>query len=178
MSRRPVWLASALLLVLVSSLTHGLGLAHGGGAPRLVNVPVGAFVMSAWTNPDPLRVGVVHITVSLAETAALEGDNQPGATALGQAIALTIVPMDGGAPITTAVTHEQATNKLFYEADVTIPSAGSWVFALVVNGSAEQHFTAEVLPGRSSVALLGLAAAVGVVLTAVWLWRQSRGKAV
>lgn len=175
MPKLPCWLGSLVLMAAWMAVTYHPAAAHGGGAPRLVNVPIDAFVMSVWTNPDPLRVGVVHVTVSLAETAALEGANQPGAAALGQTIALTIMPAAGGAPITTAVTHEQAANKLFYEADITIPGAGSWVFALVVNGSAEQHFTAEVMPARPPVAWLGLAALAGVALVAVWLWRRSRG---
>ena len=52
-----------LLLVLVSTgrSVH----AHGGGTPRLTAEPVGPYSLFAWTEPEPMRAGDVHVTLAV-----------------------------------------------------------------------------------------------------------------
>ena len=165
-------LTLCLLLTLWSGALSRVA-AHGGGTPQLVNAPVGAFLMTAWTSPAPLRVGVVHVTVALAEAVLTENGAQPGEPALGQSVQLTLTPPAGGNPVIARLTHDQAANKLFYEADVSVSQAGNWLFSLVVNGESEQHFSAQV-ENRQGLPSWAIAAPLAALVLAVWIRAQRR----
>ena len=71
------------------------------------------------------------------------------------------------------LTHDQAANKLFYEADVSVPQAGNWLFSLVVNGGAEQHFSAQV-ENRQGLPIWAIIAPLAALVLAVWIRAQRR----
>jgi len=120
-----VWLAAA-------SISH----AHGGGAPQLTNAEVGPYWISVWTQPDPPRVGDLHLTAALAEPGAADAPlKEAGAPILGASIEVQLRPLDRpGEVISTVASHEKAVNKLFYEADLLIPHPGRWQATLKVYG--------------------------------------------
>lgn len=141
----------ALLLPLVSLVE-----AHGGGTPRLVNEPAGAYWLSVWTTPDPARAGEpLHLTVGVTEPGS---GREAGAPVLDADVRVALSPAEGtGAPI-SAVAGD-GVNRLLYEADVTLPGAGLWAVQVDVDGpegSARASFELEVAePGGPNWLLWG-----------------------
>lgn len=166
----------ALLLLLLLLALPAVVLAHGGGTPQLVNQPVGPYWLSAWTSPDPPRVGQLHLTFGLAEPG--EG-REAGAPVLGATVRLRLQPAAAVAasPITTLATNENAANRLFYEADVTVPAAGAWQVRIQVEGPDGQgtaSFPLQVQPLQTTNWLLlgGGGVLLVVALFALFTWRR------
>ena len=167
---------SFVFLVLSFGVTLTV-LAHGGGTPQLTNEPVGSYLLSTWTNPNPAVVGVVHVTSALAEASTGAAVTDPVVR-----ITATLVNAAGagaGAPIVAEATHTNATIPIFYEADMEVPTPGDWRFALAVDGAqgaGTAAFTLSVRPAGPNWLLLGLVG-VGVVLVAGLGWMLLRGDA-
>ena len=51
------------LLFILTIVVH----AHGTGTPQLLNAPTGPYLLSVWTDPDPLRVDEAHVVVAVVE---------------------------------------------------------------------------------------------------------------
>jgi hypothetical protein len=130
-------------LLLVSGLPVS---AHGGGTPQVVNEAVGNYVVSVWTQPDPLVTGTVHVTVSLSERIVNDsGRIEPGQPVLNQEIVLiTTAPGEDDPTDSIPVTHANAANKLLYEADFDLEQTGTWQIVMFVNGVDELPFTLDV----------------------------------
>jgi hypothetical protein len=145
---------------------------HGGGAPKLVNEPAGPYLLSVWLAPDPLRVGTVHATVAVSEP---NEDGSAGEPVLGAAVRILLTAEDqlGVAPIGALATHQNAANRLFYEADLQVSEPGNWQVEVIVDGpagSGQSAFSTLVLPPASTnwfvlgAAALAIAAAVALIL--------------
>ena len=110
-------LTSLLVTLVIAPLGIGHSvLAHGGGTPQLVKEPAGAYAVYVWTNPDPLRVGTMHVTVALVEP-------DTDVPVLNATVQITASPQSGQ-PIVIAATHENATIKSYYEADMELSETG------------------------------------------------------
>ena len=60
--------AVLFLFLLIAGLSWTTGVvAHGTGAPQVINADSGPYLVSVWTEPDPARVGELHVTVGVAE---------------------------------------------------------------------------------------------------------------
>jgi hypothetical protein len=46
--------------------------AHGTGTPQLLNAPAGPYLLSVWTDPDPLRADEAHVVVAVVEPTTQE----------------------------------------------------------------------------------------------------------
>jgi hypothetical protein len=143
---------SLLAVVLIMNWALPTSKAHGGGTPRLQNAELGAYWVSVWTQPEPLRTGQVHITLALSEPPP-PGSNQQeaGAPVLNVPLELHFQPLDqAGETVVARASHEQAVNKLFYEADLVLPHAGRWAVVIQApnrDGSpATATFQVEVVP--------------------------------
>lgn len=163
-----MWIGLAVALVL-ALLAPATALAHGGGTPQLIDVPTGPYHIFAWSNPDPARVGTLHITVALVDPAA----NQP---VMGADVQVQVMPLPVGAgssppamaPLTAQATHDKATIKTYYETDLQVPAAGLWQVTITYDtpqgsGSAgfdlaveERTFTNWLLIGGAGIALIVL----------------------
>lgn len=167
--------AIASVMALLASTTTGAR-AHGGGTPRLVNEPVGPYWVSVWTAPEPVRVGDVHFTVGVAEPG--EG-REAGQAVLGADVRVRLQPVAGdGAPLTATASNQEASNRLFYETDVTIPAEGQWAVQVDIAGPAGNGMTSfaiDVLPAQTVNWPLfgGLGAALVVVIGYFALRRRS-----
>lgn len=150
MKRRGLHILFLFPSVLIAALLLPAGsAAHGGGTPRLINEPVGPYWLSVWTAPEPPRTGEpLHLTIGLSEPGT---GREAGAPVLGAAVQLRLVlPGSEATPVTVNASNEKATNRLFYEADVTLPQAGTWETMVTASGPAGEgsaSFVLEVVEG-------------------------------
>ena len=84
-----------------------------------------------------------------------------------------------GETLVAPATRDNAVNKLFYEADLALPSEGPWRVDIQVSGRAgagNASFGIEALPASAFNTLLGLGwpvwAGLGLVLVAAGWWTQ------
>lgn len=170
-----------LLLFLLLLIALGWAIpaahAHGGGTPQLENAPAGPYVVSAWTTPDPPRVGAYHVTVSVARPDEAGNAGEP---VLGADVAVRMTPQSAAAePLAAQASNEAADNKLFYEADVELPAPGVYDVQITVDGpdgQGETGFEIEAQEGGSvNWGLVGTAGA-GVVVVLFLVGQAMRAR--
>ena len=162
-------LITALLAILVSAAPAN---AHGGGTPQLVQAPSGPYQVYAWTNPDPARAGVLHVTVSLVEPAS----QQPVLDAEVQILAQW---GEESPPIAAPATHENALIKTYYEADIELPTAGAWQITVAHSdaaGSGSASFPLEVKPATFNWRPIGIGAVLALIALGAWFVLQDHDK--
>jgi hypothetical protein len=171
-----------LLLLLIFGLLFTAAppaASHMGGYPQLVNTPVGPYLLSIWTLPNPLTTGESNFIAAVSQP--LEGEDvRPGEglVILGAEITLQLTPPDGSEPLELVVTNEAATNKLFYEGYTKLETPGRWQVVAQVHykgQGGEVTFPVEVtVPAASR----WWQSAGGVfVLVGVWLvWQSGQAK--
>jgi hypothetical protein len=169
-----VQLLRALLLLLVCAPT-GTALAHGGGTPQLVQAPSGPYQVYAWTNPDPARVGTLHVTVSLVQPATQKPVLDANVQVLAQA-------SDDGQTASALATHENAVIKTYYEADLDLPAAGLWQITVAHSdaaGSGSASFSLDVQPAAFNWRPIAIGAVLAVIAAGAWfLLRNNAPSAV
>ena len=129
--------------------------AHGGGTPKLTNAEAGPYRVSVWTDPDPIRAGELHVSVAVVESlepGASEGEI--GDLILDANVQVRAEPISQAGNVLIAyATHENAVNKLLYEADLDLPAEGQWRVTIQVEGPAgagSAGFEIEALPALAS----------------------------
>ncbi len=140
---------TVLICALPARPVHG----HAGGEPVIAEAPAGPFVLYVWLDPAPAVAGEQHVTISVnapvpgtvdEETVpVLDAEVWVSATAAG----------DPDRVVSAPATHEQAANKLFYEARLELPQSGSWQLAIaIVSGTetATLEFALEVEAAETS----------------------------
>lgn len=172
--------ASRLLIILTLILTMvappDAALANGG-VVQLSRQDIGPYQLTAFTSPSPIRVGIVDVSVLL---------ERAGTTELVQNARVTVTaePVGPAGPAGRGrifpATHENATNKLYYAANVELPRAGRWRLTVQVEG-AEGKGGASFEVDASSAGLLDnpwtliLFFSAPLLLAALWaLWRGER----
>jgi hypothetical protein len=160
--------------------------AHGGGTPQLAIVEAGPYRVSTWTQPNPIRVGVLHVTVAVFEAPAPGARaGETGPLVLDAQVHVTLTPLGHAADTLTAqATRQNALNKFFYETDLELPSQGQWQAVIQVQGPAgggSADFQIQALP-PSRLGSLGTLAwpvlgGLGLALVvAAWWTRSARGQ--
>lgn len=124
---------------------------------------MGEFTVSVWTDPEPLRVGTVHVTVAIA---------RGNEAILNQAVR---VEADGErGRVEAAATHDNSANKFLYEADMEIGRSGAHQFTVTINDIPDTlQFTATV-EGESvtqSPLIIGGAIFLVAIVAMAGLWR-------
>jgi hypothetical protein len=159
--------------VLIIALVLWVGVmpvwAHGGGVLQVASEPAGPYKVSVWTSPSPLANGrPTHITIGIAGGP----QNEP---ILDAAVQVRATSLSTNQTVATTATTEQATNKLFYEADFTLPEQTIYEIQVHVtgrDGEGTVAFEVEVLPqGHTSwwmVGFIGLGIIMSFVLFRVW----------
>lgn len=148
-------------LALILAMAAHPAQAHGGGTPQLTNVRAGPYRVSVWTQPDPIRAGELHITVAVSEAPGPQADaGGAGAPVLDATVRVQAQPVGrAGEALVAFATRENAVNKLFYEADMELPSEGNWQVVIEVEGPAgagSADFEIQVLPPSALNSLGGL----------------------
>lgn len=141
------WISLWLALALLWGLTN-LASAHGGtGTPQLTNEDIGPYRIFVWSDPEPPQVGEYHVAVAMTES--LEGDASgfAGKPILNADITVTLTNVESGETLTKKATHQDAVNKIYYEADFVVQTPGQWNVHLAVvgpDGAAEATYIDEI----------------------------------
>lgn len=160
----------AFLILLLLATQPASVLAHGGGTPQLVKEPAGAYAMYVWTNPDPVRVGTLHITVALVQP-------DTDVPVLNAAVQITAVPQSGQ-PITADATHANATIKSYYEVDMPLTETGPLqVTVAYQDGAASGSAGFDLQVERAAVNVQRIALGVVLIVIAIGILRFGRKKA-
>lgn len=173
LSRVTVGVLLYLLLMLSLFATPDSVALANGGTVQVSNHVSGPYQVSVFTSPSPIRVGIIDVSVLV---------QRPGSSDVVQD-AVVMVSVEGVqlgvAPAVYEATHEQATNKLYYAANVHLPSEGRWAMEVVVLGqqgeatvSFEVQATRETLMDRP--AALAAVIAVPVLLVLGWIVLSGR----
>ncbi len=168
--RKRPWSLGVLLGLLAMALCPSPAQAHGGGTPQVVAAPVGPYALSVWTQPDPPQVGTLHLTAVVF----LPGTTRDVAVLDAQVRAR--LTSTEGVSLEVPLTHAQAVNPMYYEADVRLPQPGKWTVTLSVqgpDGAGETAFVLDVRPARPWRWWGGALLAVVGLLALRWFGRDS-----
>jgi hypothetical protein len=161
-----VGLAAALSALALPSSTTG-----NGGALRLARAPAGPFLVSAWTRPDPPRVGRVDVSVAVMRP-------ESGEAVLDAEVDLATERADGPAGVVTTVAGRAGGgNLLLYHGEMDLPEPGRWRVTVSVRSPAGPGTAAfEVTVVRAAPVTWFLLAVIGGTLV-LWLgWRRARAR--
>jgi hypothetical protein len=140
MARHGIWIVCSVALV----LTGARNVRADGGTLRLSQQRAGVQI-SIFTDPTPLRVGAVDVSV-------LVQDGRTNAVIReGQVTVRCQFTGDSTEAVAGEATTEAATNKLFRAVRLDIPTPGRWRFEVSLQGSREPvqfAFEAEVAGPR------------------------------
>ena len=146
----PQWVMVVTSCIIAAALLTAPLYAHGGGVPRLTDEVAGPYRVFAWTQPEPLRVGDMHLSVGVVKAAKDTAGLDEAVTDATVTIHLT--PTTGEvAPIQVAAVLQEQLGSYYYEADATLPNIGEWRFTIEVNGASgngSAAFVSEVLAAR------------------------------
>jgi hypothetical protein len=162
---------------------------HGGGTPRLTSVPTGPYFLYAWSEPDPWRVGEVHLSLAVTKPNPDTNSNQIELPVTDVDITVTFTHMSDNTvdasvdtsvePIVVPAVRQAFLGDFYYEADPTLPVEGNWQITIDVSGpegSGSAEFTLEALPPRAlNWTLIWSAGGVVVVILAlIAIWSRSQ----
>ncbi|RMF86786.1 MAG: hypothetical protein D6736_14280 [Nitrospinota bacterium] len=165
-----IWLLFPVLILL-----GGMGVSRveaNGGTPRLEAVAAGPYLLSAWTQPDPPRVGRLHVSVAVM-------DPSTKGVILDADVRLMVHPVGEEGRLTSIqATHGAGTNALLYHANVELSREGPWLITVQVEGEDGQGVASFSLAVEPPAALgwkkLGGGGA-GILLLLLWMtWYRRR----
>jgi len=141
--------------------------AHGVGTPRVLNAPSGPYLLSAWTDPDPLRADETHVVV-----AVLKPDTQEPIVT-GVTVTVRFTSLEDPTAAVAEVASTDDTNQLLYAAEFNDElTPGRWEVGVTPDGErgggSEVTFEVTVEAARGFNWLWAGAGGLVVVLAA-WL---------
>lgn len=153
-------LAIGLVIGLVVTFWPKLAIANGGTTILVENV--GAYEVTVTASPYPLEVGLNDISVLLGRLS----DQQ---IVLDAEVSMVVEPVDRlGEPLTFSATHDKATNKLYYAANVDFPTPGRWKMTVQVGGPEGPATTVfETQVEQQSLGFLRYLSLIGLPLIAI-----------
>lgn len=165
-----LWRLAVAVTLLVT--WTGTTFAHGGtGFPQLTNEDIGPYRIFVWSAPEPAQVGPYHVAVALTES--LEGDASgfAGQPILNADVTVNLVNTSTGDTLTKKATHQDAVNKIYYEADFEVDTPGEWRVDFAVigpDGSAQASYVTQISPATFNwMPVLGGVAALMLIAVAV-----------
>jgi hypothetical protein len=140
---------TGLITPLCALLVVGIHLArgHGIGTPRLTNVASGPYLISAWTDPDPLRADQTHVVVGLTDPQTRE----PIITDVDIRVSLTSLA-DPSITVDEQAGHDSVNQLLFAAEFNDRLTPGRWRVGVLAGGSRgageEVYFDVDIAPAR------------------------------
>lgn len=118
----------AIMAALSLAFAGPSSVSANGGTIQVSMERAGPYEVTVLTDPSPIRVGTVDVSVMV---------ELPGGDLVQDARVMVTArsmgdPRGGG---TYEATHDRATNKLFYAADVPVSKAGPWQVEVMIIGS-------------------------------------------
>jgi hypothetical protein len=154
--------------------------AHSGGAPVLIDAPAGPYRVFAWIQPEPSRVGRVHLDVALTLAPPPDAPpNQLVQPVMDAIVRVTWMPQRRGQALVTQASPQAGLAGFYYEIETELGVADQWHVAVEVQGPAGHgaaSFERQVLAARRvnwllvASALAALLALIG--LMGLWNRRQ------
>jgi len=145
-----------------------------GGTLRLSRVTAGPYLVSAWTRPDPPRVGRLDLSV-----AVMTPDS--GQAVLGAEVRANAA-LTARREVTTSTQLERGGggNLLLYHGNVELPAAGAWRVLIEAGGPDGSGIAAFELDVRPALPIAG-PIAIGVVALSAggalwWAWTRHRAR--
>ena len=130
-----IFLCASVFSVVMLLLANNAA-AHGCGKIAINRQQLDGAIATVCHFPFPNKTGVNHITVGLS-------DPETEQAILNRPIIVTAT--NGDEKITHVATHDNAANRLLYEADFRIWDAGEWTFTIEIHEIDEQiEFTADI----------------------------------
>lgn len=124
---RVLQLTISALVLLFAAFSPSRLLAHAGvGIQHLNNVLAGPYRVFVWSDPEPPTVGEYHVTVALTENVTGDTTGLAGAPILDAYVIVEITHTESGETLSARATHDDALNKLFYEASFAPEERGAW----------------------------------------------------
>lgn len=159
--------------------------AHGGGTPRLTAVEVGPYRLYAWSEPDPWRVGQVHLSLAVTKPNPDTTSNQVEMPVTDVEITVTYTPMRDNVvdptlgPVVVTAVRQEFLSDFYYEADPVLTREGDWQISVNVagpEGTGSTEFMMETLPERTLnwTLIAGASAVLVVILALIALWSRSQ----
>lgn len=155
--------------------------AHGGGVPRLTDVVAGPYRVFAWTQPEPLRVGDIHLSIAVVKGERTNASLDEPVT--DATVTVDLVPVMGEqSPIQIVAVLQPQLGNYYYEADATLPTEGEWRFTIKVRGAlgeADAAFVGQVASARQInwTLVVGGGVLLCGLLVLMGLWNRMQGKA-
>jgi len=173
--RGPAASAAVLVLLALPLLQHAIApppaLANGGTL-RLANVPMGAYLVSVFTDPTPVRPDSLDVSVLIVSGAS-------GEVIEGLDVRVRTRHLEGVRPEEERpATREQADDPRYYAAKFGLAAEGEWEIRVSVRGPEGSGEAAFELRARDP-GLLGnplvliLLALLPLILVGAWIARQS-----
>lgn len=165
---------------LILSLSAAPLYAHGGGVPRLTDVVAGPYRIFAWTQPEPLRVGEMHLSIAVVKGERSNTSLDEPVT--DAAVTVDLQPVTGDqAPVQVLAALQPQLGNYYYEADATLPTAGDWRFTIKISGAlgeADATFVGQVSAARQINWMLVIGGGVlfGALLLLIGLWNRLQSK--
>jgi hypothetical protein len=124
------------LLILLPLFLSGRSLfAHAGvGTQQINNTDLGPYRIWVWSEPEPPIVGSYHVAVALTESLDNDPNGFAGEPILDRDVVVEMEHQASGLLLIAQATHEDATNKLFYEAILAPEQTGMWEIRVIVQG--------------------------------------------
>lgn len=171
---RFTWLIAGVMTALLV-LTHP-GPAYANGGTTVLVDQAGPYSLTITASPYPFQVGVIH------DISALIGRQTDQQLVLDAEVVMIVTPIDqAGEPQTFSATHDNATNKLYYAANVVFPTTGRWQITVQVDGpdgsgatSFEEQVEEKSSRGALMWSIIGIAAGVIAFVLALFMGRRSR----
>lgn len=160
-------LAALVLAAIGVAVLTGALMAHGIGKPQVLNEPAGPYLLSAWTDPDPLREDETHVVVAVTDPTTRE----PIVT--GVRVEVCAASLAEPSEIVSVFAGTDNVNQLLYAAEFNDRlAAGQWHITIHIQGeqgSGEiEGFVIEVEPARGFNWLLLGAGGIGLIVV-IWL---------
>ncbi len=130
-----------VLIVWLVLITQPLSAtAHSLGRQQLERVPVGDYLVTAWTDPVDVQTDdELHVTVAIEDNGGLVLDMD-----------VAVIATLNDEQVRAAATHENAVNKLHYEAPMRLEQEGMWQVTIALQAG-EASFELEVKPAERSI---------------------------
>jgi hypothetical protein len=169
-------LVSTILSLLWLAATFTLTGAHGYGKPQILNEPSGPYLLSIWTDPDPLRADETHVVVAVIDPATQE------LIVSDVTVTVRMQSLEDPAIEFVQIAGPDNTNRLLFAAEFNDKvSDGNWRVGVSAAGAAGQgeevSFAVAIQPARG-MNWLWVGAGGLLLLIVLWLWSASRPKSV